>query len=102
MLTGRLVAARGGHATSKQRIGSGREGEEAGGDSVHPKAAHDSQCDGEKQNAVAGDRHSARLIVKTVAGPSYSYCRGQENTPGTFYLFGLRSSFLQLGAARIL
>ena len=51
---------------------SGREGEEAGVDGVHAKAAHHLERHGQKPDAVAGNRRSARLIFKTVADPEFS------------------------------
>ena len=51
---------------------SGREGEEAGVDGVHAKAAHHLERHGQKPDAVAGNRRSARLIFKTVADPIFT------------------------------
>jgi len=50
---------------------SSREGEEAGVDRVHAKTANHLECDGEKPDTVAGYRHAASLIFKTVADPSH-------------------------------
>jgi len=51
--------------------GSLVSGGEAGIDSLHAEAPHDSQCDGEEGHAMAGDSHSAHLKVKTMTDPSW-------------------------------
>jgi len=50
---------------------TGREGEEAGVDRLHAETVDHLERDGEKPDAVAGCRHSASLIFRTVAVPFF-------------------------------
>lgn len=61
-----------GHAPEPRDSGSisvsvRQESEEAGVDGVHAEATHDSQCDAEERDAMAGGGYSADLMFKTVA-----------------------------------
>lgn len=59
---------------------SGRQGEEAGADSVHAEIADYLECDGEEQNAMAGCRQSASLSFKAVADRIFFAVRALVST----------------------
>lgn len=60
-----------GHSGVLSALVPGRKSEEVGVDGLHAEVAHDSQCDAEEWNAVAGSGQSVGLIFKTVADPLY-------------------------------
>ena len=75
-----LYGGAGGHAEESRDSGvlsaplSGGESEEVGVDRLHAQTAHDSQCDAEEWDAVAGGGQSACLTFKTVAVPFSPSC----------------------------